>query len=439
MESFILIKPTMEYAEQIAEYRKSFLKSGDSMDGTGPLRRMEDIYEYIKFCIEGENPAMVPANLVPATQFIFVRTSDNQLVGMIQVRHYFNDFLERFGGHIGYSIRPEERRKGYAKKMLNMVLSFCREMGLERVLVSCIDGNIASEKTILGNDGVYESTVYEPVRQIYLKRFWINTMEKNYKQKIIEKYADGREVNRQEKMGKYPMEFIYTKKALDTYINTEKRVAEIGCGGGYYLMHYASKCKEYLGIDLSPVNVEVARKQIIEKDLKNASVEVGDATNLAGIADASYDVVLCLGPLYHLKPEERDACISECKRICAPGGFIAFAFINKTGAIAKYGGGDSWQAVLTTDVGESVMKYGSDKKNWNVFYFTMPEELLAATEKQGLKKVRMTGLDFLLLEETIESFTEEQRSIWFQFADMVAGSEYATALSNHALLICQKD
>ena len=173
MESFILIKPTMEYAEQIAEYRKSFLKSGDSMDGTGPLRRMEDIYEYIKFCIEGENPAMVPANLVPATQFLFVRTSDNQLVGMIQVRHYFNDFLERFGGHIGYSIRPEERRKGYAKKMLNMVLSFCREMGLERVLVSCIDGNIASEKTILGNDGVYESTVYEPGRQIYLKRFWI--------------------------------------------------------------------------------------------------------------------------------------------------------------------------------------------------------------------------------------------------------------------------
>lgn len=264
-------------------------------------------------------------------------------------------------------------------------------------------------------------------------------MENNYKDTIIEKYADGREVNRQEKMGKYPMEFIYTKKALDAYINSEKRVVEIGCGGGYYLMHYAPKCKEYQGIDLSSVNIEIAREQIAEGGLTNASAEVGDATNLVGIADATYDVVLCLGPLYHLKPADREKCISECKRICASGGIIVFAFINKIGAIAKYGAGDSWQDVLTPSIGESVMKYGSDAKNWNVFYFTMPEEILEATAKQGLKYIRMTGVDFLILEETIETFTEEQRRIWFQFADMVADSEYATALSNHALLICQKD
>ncbi len=59
-------------------------------------------------------------------------------------------------------------------------------------------------------------------------------------------------------------------------------------------------------------------------------------------------------------------------------------------------------------------------------------------EKEGLKRIKITGVDFLLLEDEIASFTEEQREIWFQYADLVAGSEYAAALSNHALFICKK-
>lgn len=173
MEEFILIRPTSEYASQIAEYRQEFLDAGDSMDGTGPLRRFENPEEYIKTCAEYEDPEKVPSHLVPATQFFFVRKSDNKLVGMIQVRHRFNDFLEKYAGHIGYSVRPSERRKGYAKEMLKKALPYCREIGLDRVLITCIDGNIGSEKTILSNGGVYESTVYEPNEKEYLKRFWI--------------------------------------------------------------------------------------------------------------------------------------------------------------------------------------------------------------------------------------------------------------------------
>jgi len=145
------------------------------MDGTGFLRRIDEPIEYIKFCIACENPDTVPENLVPATQFLFVRTCDDKLIGMVQVRHHFNDFLEKFGGHIGYSIRTDERQKGYAKKMIKKVLPFCKEIGIEKVLVTCIDGNVGSERTILANGGVYESTVYEPNTNVNLKRFWITT------------------------------------------------------------------------------------------------------------------------------------------------------------------------------------------------------------------------------------------------------------------------
>jgi predicted acetyltransferase len=173
MENLILIRPTAEYANQIAEYRQEFLDAGDSMDGCGSLRRFDNPLEFIQKCIDYESPEALPPDKVLATQLMLIRNNDKRLVGMIQIRHYFNDYLEKYGGNIGYSIRPSERRKGYAKEMLKMALPFCRELGIKRVLITCIDGNIGSEKTILANGGVYEYTIHEPNENEDLKRFWI--------------------------------------------------------------------------------------------------------------------------------------------------------------------------------------------------------------------------------------------------------------------------
>lgn len=170
---FFLVEPCEEYAEQIAEYKQAFLDADSSMDGCGLLRRCEDPLTYISECIKYTSPETLTEGLVLATQFFYIRKADNRLVGMIQVRHYFNDWLSKFGGHIGYSIKPDERRKGYATSMLKAVLPYCKEIGLDKILISCIDGNFGSEKTILNNGGIYETTVYEQDRKRNLKRFWI--------------------------------------------------------------------------------------------------------------------------------------------------------------------------------------------------------------------------------------------------------------------------
>ena len=167
-----LVKPSAKYAEQIKVYRQEFLDSGDSMDGCGSLRSMDNPYDFIKKCQACENPDTLPDGLVTATQFMLV-SEDDKILGMIQVRHYFNDYLSKYGGHIGYSVRPSERRKGYAKLMLSTALPFCRRIGLNKVLITCIDGNIGSEKTIVANGGVYESSIYEEKEGVFLKRFWI--------------------------------------------------------------------------------------------------------------------------------------------------------------------------------------------------------------------------------------------------------------------------
>ena len=170
---FFLVEPSEEYAEQITEYKQAFLDTDCSMDGCGPLRRCVDALTYIAECRKYISPETLPEGLVLATQFFYIRKSDNRLVGMIQVRHYFNDYLLRFGGHIGYSVKPDERRKGYATSMLKTVLPYCKRIGLDKILITCIDGNIGSEKAILNNGGVYETTVNEPDMKRNLKRFWI--------------------------------------------------------------------------------------------------------------------------------------------------------------------------------------------------------------------------------------------------------------------------
>ena len=173
MEELVLLRPTAEYAKQIMECKKEYLAAGSSMDGCGSMRRTDDPMEYIEKCALEENPETCPDSLVPATQFMLVRKDNNKVLGFLQVRHEFNDYLSKYGGHIGYSVRPSERRKGYAKVMLKMALPFCREIGLDKVLITCMDGNIGSEKTILANGGVYEYTIHEPSENKDLKRFWI--------------------------------------------------------------------------------------------------------------------------------------------------------------------------------------------------------------------------------------------------------------------------
>ena len=170
----LLIEPTMEYAKDIEAYRQEFLDIEGSMDGCGSLRRCATAEEWIEKCRLGKDPATVPANLVPATQFIYVREEDGRVVGMLQIRHYFNEYLEKYSGHIGYSVRPSERRKGYATAMLRDALPHCRELGIRDVLISCLTDNEGSRRTILANGGVYESTVHEPERDRDLERYWIH-------------------------------------------------------------------------------------------------------------------------------------------------------------------------------------------------------------------------------------------------------------------------
>lgn len=173
-EKVKLIKPSLEFNQEIMAFRQEFLEYGGSMDGCGNLINCETTNEWLKEIDDLAQAETCPDGYVPMTQFICVREADKKLVGVIQVRHYFNDYLEKFGGHIGYSVRPSERKKGYATEMLGLILPYCKELGLDKVLVTCLENNEASRRVIKNNGRVYESTVYEPNRKANIERYWIS-------------------------------------------------------------------------------------------------------------------------------------------------------------------------------------------------------------------------------------------------------------------------
>ncbi len=170
----LLIKPTKKYSDEIQTFRQDMIAGDGEVAGCLSLKRMSNIDDWLKQVEDFSKAETCPKEYVPQTQFLYVRELDNKVIGVIQIRHYFNEFLEKFGGHIGYSICPSERKKGYATKMLNDLLPICREMGFDKILITCLKDNIGSIKVILNNSGVFEKTVFEPEKGVYLNRYWID-------------------------------------------------------------------------------------------------------------------------------------------------------------------------------------------------------------------------------------------------------------------------
>lgn len=169
-----LAEPTLEYEDQVMTYRQKFLERGDSFDGCAGLEDTEDYRDWLDF--EARLSRKYGADYVPSTVRLAIRTEDNKVVGIIDLRHRLTPFFMNFGGNIGYSVHPEERGKGYAGEMLGLMLEYCREQGFYKVLVTCDKENPASARTILSGGGVLENEIEDKAglsKSGWIQRYWI--------------------------------------------------------------------------------------------------------------------------------------------------------------------------------------------------------------------------------------------------------------------------
>ena len=172
MEKIILVKPDLSYADEIIKYKEESLKENPLINGAAGLNNFSSIEDWLEELKKRSSEATVPEGLVPSSTYLGVREKDNYIVGMIDIRHYLNEYLTQVGGHIGYGVRKTERNKGYAKQMLKLALEKCKELKIKKVLITCDEDNIASEKVILSANAKLED-----IRNVdgeNKKRFWID-------------------------------------------------------------------------------------------------------------------------------------------------------------------------------------------------------------------------------------------------------------------------
>jgi predicted acetyltransferase len=174
MEDLILVRPSEEFTDDIRAFRQECIDAGSILNGTGILGEFDDPIGWIDHCRSLERADTLPdVDWVTADQYMLVRRDSGRILGMINIRHHLNEHLSKFGGHIGYTVRPSERRKGYAKMMITLCIDRCLGLGLEKVLITCRSDNEASRRTILSAGGVYESTVYYEVKDVNIERYWV--------------------------------------------------------------------------------------------------------------------------------------------------------------------------------------------------------------------------------------------------------------------------
>ena len=172
MDKIILVKPDLSYADEIIKYKEESLAESPIINGSAGLDRFSSIEVWLEELKKRSCEDTVPKGLVPSSTYLGVREKDNYIVGMIDIRHYLNEYLTQAGGHIGYGVRKTERNKGYAKQMLKLALEKYKELKIKKVLITCDEDNIASEKVILSANAKLED-----IRNVdgeNKKRFWID-------------------------------------------------------------------------------------------------------------------------------------------------------------------------------------------------------------------------------------------------------------------------
>lgn len=169
-----LVYPSKEYEKEAFEFIQEFLDYNSEINGTGGLNRYNDYDEWLLKVDKDLDLSNIQEERVPANTYFCVRILDNRIVGMINIRHKLNEFLLNEGGHIGYSIRPTERKKGYGTIMLKLALQKCRELNLNKVLITCDKINIASAKVIQNNNGLLENEIFSETFSEIIQRYWID-------------------------------------------------------------------------------------------------------------------------------------------------------------------------------------------------------------------------------------------------------------------------
>lgn len=167
---FKLVKPSLSMEKEYIDYVTEWEAVEEKIVPNAAKRDSMSFKELVNNWKEYESESIYEKGLVPSSIY-FLMDEDKIIYGAIDIRHELNDYLLRYGGHIGYGIRPSQRRKGYASQMLTLALPIAKELGINKALITCDKSNVGSAKTIMNNGGILENEVKN--ENEITQRYWI--------------------------------------------------------------------------------------------------------------------------------------------------------------------------------------------------------------------------------------------------------------------------
>ena len=169
--------PCKEYEKKAIEFIQEFYDHQSKINGTGGLDdhlRNSSYINWLEKVLRDLDIANIPDGRVPAYTYFYVRDCDNKIIGMINIRLALNEFLRNEGGHIGYCIRPLERKKGYGKRMLKEALIFCKTIGMCDIIITFDKANIASSSIIKSCGGILVNEFFSDVFMTDVQKYTIS-------------------------------------------------------------------------------------------------------------------------------------------------------------------------------------------------------------------------------------------------------------------------
>lgn len=166
-----LLTPTTDLQEEYLDFYNEWKDSGETMIPWVITKDPSNFPAMVQELLDAHNGINLPDSWVPDSTYWLV-TDHNRIVEAVNIRHSLTEHLFNAGGHIGYGIRPSERRKGYATKLLALSLEKAKQLNITKALIVCDEVNTASEKTILHNGGLRDEDFIEEDGNV-VRRFWI--------------------------------------------------------------------------------------------------------------------------------------------------------------------------------------------------------------------------------------------------------------------------
>lgn len=263
------------------------------------------------------------------------------------------------------------------------------------------------------------------------------------KNAVVEAYENDREEDRLTTNNARKIEFLTTVRALDGLLPEKSAILDCAAGTGVYAFHFADRGHTVTATDITPRHIDVMRATLRSKPYQ-VETAVLDATNLSAFGDGQFDVVLNMGPFYHLTNRDaRERCLDECARVLKKGGLLVTAYIPRYFIVPYLTLGNHAPVApnLTAQLRDTgTLRHEDENCFWTDSYYSTPREMEALYRDHGLMVVDHFAQDGLTPQfaETVDRWDEAQFQAWCDYHYSVCREPSTLGASNHVVIVGRK-